>query len=69
MELGKLNRKLVVGVFLSGAMLRLLVFVYWPWCLTMAAVTGDWLPYTFFFGAIPTGAVLGLREVVRSWFR
>lgn len=45
MELGKVNRSLIVQTFWRGAVLRLNFFVFWPWCLTMAATTGNWIAY------------------------
>lgn len=45
MELGKLDRKLVIRTFWRGALFRLLAFVFWPWCLVMAATTGNWFVF------------------------
>jgi hypothetical protein len=45
MELGKLNRELIVTSLWRGTLLRLLMLVVWPWCAVMAVMSSQGVRY------------------------
>lgn len=60
MELGLLNRKLVMRSLWRGTLSRLLMLVVWPWCALMGFHSDTWELYVF-IGLIAALVVFAMR--------
>lgn len=62
MELGNLNRALILRALWRGTLIRLLLLVAGPWCLTMGLTSANWEGYAI-LGMVAAFLIAAFRSV------
>lgn len=62
MELGKLDRGLIIRSFWRGALTRLWLFIFMPFIVALGLQGEDWAPFSIAVGVIVSFVVLLLYK-------